>query len=170
VAPANAPCRTFIIHPIPDSAFQLEKISGDGQSITVGQSFAPVVLRVTDALGDPLAGVPVTFEVHVNEAATTPLQVTSGEVVTTSYATPVTLSSSMTTITSDTNGLVTLPAVAAPAQPVSVMIRATTATVEADVVLTSVLANLPTTPAPRATSAARHQRVPINPRRGLQDK
>ena len=170
VAPANAPCRTFIIHPILDSAFQLQKISGDGQSIAVGQSFAPVVLRVTDAIGDPLAGIPVTCDVHVNEAPAPYLQATTGEVVTSRYANQVTLSSSMATIISDSNGLVTLPAPTVPAQPVQVMIRATTGMAEADVVLTSVWASLPTTLIPSATNTSNHRRVPTSPRRELQGK
>ena len=164
IAPGNAPCRTFIIHPIPNTALQLWKISGDGQSVSVGQNFAPIVLRVTDAIGDPLAGVPVTFEVHVNEAPASMQQVTSGEVVSTHYATQVTLSSSMTTLLSDANGLVTLPAVTVPAQPVLVTIRATAGPAETDVVLTAVWANLPTPPVPSATHSSNHRRLTSGPR------
>jgi hypothetical protein len=161
IAPANAPCRTVVIHPIPNSALRLQKISGDGQSIAVGEKFAAVVLRVTDAIGDPLAGVPVTFEVHVNEAPTNTLQVATGELVTTHYAALVSLSSSMTTLASDTNGLVTLPAVTVPAQPVQVTIRATAGLTEADAALTSMWANLPSTSTPASVNVVTPNRLPL---------
>ncbi len=168
VAPTNSPCRTLIVHPIPDSALQLQKIGGDAQTIAVGGNFAPVVLRVTDAIGDPLAGVPVTFDVHVNEAASDVVQVGTGEVVTTSYATQVPLSSSMVTLVSKTNGLVTLPSVAVPAQPVRVMIRATTGPSEADVLLTSIWANLPVSTVPSVANTVARRRSPLGRRRSAE--
>lgn len=172
VSPDNAPCRTVVIHPIPNAALQLQKISGDGQSITVGESFAPLVLRVTDAIGDPLAGVPVTFEVHVYEAPTNALAMTSGELVARNYATTVTLSSSMMTLVSDSDGQVTLPITAVPAEPVQVMIRATAGPAEADVVLTSLWGNLPY-PAPvpsAADDSTNRRRVPAPHRRNPDNK
>jgi hypothetical protein len=43
---------------------QLQKVSGDGQTITAGQMLAaPLVVQVTDALGNPVGGATVTFVV-----------------------------------------------------------------------------------------------------------
>jgi uncharacterized protein (TIGR03437 family) len=39
----------------------LAKVSGDGQSVVTGQQFQPVAVKVTDAQGNAVAGVPVTF-------------------------------------------------------------------------------------------------------------
>lgn len=46
--------------PIPS---KLVRVSGDGQSATVGQSLNPFVARVTDAADVPVEGVPVSFAV-----------------------------------------------------------------------------------------------------------
>lgn len=39
------------------------RVSGDGQSVVIGQQFQPVSVKVTDAQGNPVAGVSVEFKV-----------------------------------------------------------------------------------------------------------
>jgi IPT/TIG domain len=57
----TANCANFTITPVhPDSA-ALAPWSGTSQYIASSQTFAPVVVHVTDAFGDPLAGATVTF-------------------------------------------------------------------------------------------------------------
>jgi Big-like domain-containing protein/leishmanolysin len=59
---------------------ELQKVSGDGQTVTVGETLpAPFVVRVNDALGNPVPQVAVTFSItqgggdmSVSTATTTP--------------------------------------------------------------------------------------------------
>jgi hypothetical protein len=137
VAPGDAPCRTLVVHPVQDSSLGLQQVSGAGQSVAVGQSFAPVVLRVTDTLGNPVCGVPVTFNVLVTAASSSSTTASGGEAVTTHPIDPVILSSAQVTVTSDANGLATLSSIAAPAQAAQVQIRALVGESEMDVQLQS---------------------------------
>ncbi|MGZ4815449.1 MAG: IPT/TIG domain-containing protein, partial [Terriglobales bacterium] len=127
VAPADAPCRTLLIHPVASGDLQLQKVSGDAQVISVGQSFSPVVLRTTDKLGNPVAGVKTTFEVLIYRATAGDAQQSTDEVSTTRHADPVVISSAIVTATTDAAGLAVLPLVSVPSQPVVVKIRASAA-------------------------------------------
>jgi IPT/TIG domain len=53
-------CATFTVTPVHPETAALTAWSGTSQYISVSQAFAPVVLRVTDAFGHPLAGANVT--------------------------------------------------------------------------------------------------------------
>ena len=54
----------------------LSLVSGDSQTGTVGTALAnPFVVRVTDANGDPVAGVTVTFAVTAGAGTLTAIQV-----------------------------------------------------------------------------------------------
>ena len=132
VAPDNTVCRNFTIHWVSAANLQLSKISGDNQTIRVGQSFAPIGLRVTDSSStpNPVAAVPVQFLVT---AFRTPVESPTrwnGESGTTNPIQPVVLSSSISTQTSDATGSVSLP-VSFPARwgPLLVTVQATAATV-----------------------------------------
>jgi hypothetical protein len=137
VAPGDAPCRTLVVHPVQDSSLRLQPVSGGGQLVAVGQSFAPLLLRVTDALGNPVCGVSVSFRVLVSAASSGSTTVTSGEVVTTHPSDPVVLSSTQVSVVSDSNGLATLNSIAAPMQAAQVRIQALAGQAEMDVQLQS---------------------------------
>ncbi len=53
-------CAQFNVFAVHTETAQLVALSGASQSILVGQSFAPVTLEVTDAIGHPMAGAVVT--------------------------------------------------------------------------------------------------------------
>jgi len=64
VAPNNSPCQTFTFFSTPSSLWTLETVSGSSQVVPTGQSFQPLVMRVTDGslAADPVMGVNVTFK------------------------------------------------------------------------------------------------------------
>jgi hypothetical protein len=130
VAPTDAPCRTLLIHPVAAADLRLQKVSGDGQVINVGQTFRPVVVRVTNQSGNPVAGAPVTFDVHVYRAPGSVGSVISGEVATTNPSDPAVLSSALVQVSSDVSGLATLPGVAVPNEAVLVKVRASVGSVD----------------------------------------
>jgi hypothetical protein len=57
---SGATCAQFNVVSVDPSTAQLTPIAGISQNIPPTQPFAPVVLQVTDALGNPLAGAVVT--------------------------------------------------------------------------------------------------------------
>ena len=64
---------TFTHTATPGSATVLERVSGDGQSALAGTSVAqPLVVRVRDAAGNPVAGLAVTWVVGDGEGTLTP--------------------------------------------------------------------------------------------------
>ena len=132
VAPDNTVCRNFTIHWVLAANLQLSKISGDNQTIKVGQSFASIGLRVTDSSStpNPVAAVPVQFLVTAFRVPVETPTRWNGESGTTNPIQPVVLSSSVSTQTSDATGSVSLP-VSFPASwgPLLVTVQATAATV-----------------------------------------
>jgi hypothetical protein len=141
VAPANAPCRTLVIHPVLDTALGLLRVAGDRQLILAGSVFTPVKVQVTDALGNAVFGAVVSFDIQMFESSGTLTQTSAGETVTTPQDTAVVLSSSRTTVVSDANGFTSL-SVNAPAQPVHVTIRALTGSAALDLELDSTWVDL----------------------------
>ena len=61
-------CTTFSAMALDPSAWRLVLISGAGQSVTLSGIFAPVVLRVTNQAGDPVAGASVAVHQTVDAA------------------------------------------------------------------------------------------------------
>jgi len=59
--PGTAECATFAVTPVHPEDAVLSPWSGTLQYVSLSQGFAPVVLRVTDAFGHPLAAAAVTF-------------------------------------------------------------------------------------------------------------
>jgi len=57
----NGNCATFTVTPVHPETAALSTWSGTAQYVPAGQAFVPVVLRVTDQFGHPLAGAAVTF-------------------------------------------------------------------------------------------------------------
>ncbi len=124
VAPDNAPCRTMIVHPVSSNGVDLQRVSGDQQTVNVGESFAPLSLRVVDASGNTVSGVPVEFLVDVYRAANDTVRVINGEAVTFTRDEPVVLSTSAVTVFTDVNGVVTLPVANTENQPVKIVVQA----------------------------------------------
>ena len=59
--PGNATCATFQIYSVHPEVALLTAVSGAGQTISANEMPVPAVLRVTDAVGHPMAGGAVTF-------------------------------------------------------------------------------------------------------------
>jgi hypothetical protein len=100
VAPSNNPCQIFTVFFTPASSWTLETVSGSSQFALTGQSFQPLVMRVTDgsSADNPVTGVNVSF-------ATTLARTTSalgGDGM------PILLGSSQAQIASDQNGLASI--------------------------------------------------------------
>jgi hypothetical protein len=61
-------CASFAVVGVDASAWRLVVVSGAGQALAVGGTFAPVVAMVTDGGGNPVAGAPVAVHQTVNAA------------------------------------------------------------------------------------------------------
>jgi hypothetical protein len=110
VAPNNSPCQTFTLFSAPSSLWTLETVSGSLQIEATGQSFRPLVVRVTDGslAGDPVMGVSVMFKTTL---ARVPENVM-----------PVILGSSQTQGVSDQDGLASIVPSAGSVGPCDVFI------------------------------------------------
>src|SRR6185369_4309402 len=91
VAPGNAPCRTLIVHPVAPSALNVQRVSGDQQLVSVGQNFAPLMLKVVETNANAVSGVPVQFLVDVYRAPNESVRSVNGEAVTLTRDEPVVL-------------------------------------------------------------------------------
>ncbi|MBT9333202.1 IPT/TIG domain-containing protein [Paracidobacterium acidisoli] len=58
---ASSTCTQFMVLAVHTQTAALAALSGTTQNISAAQSLSPVVLRVTDAIGHPMAGAVVTF-------------------------------------------------------------------------------------------------------------
>jgi len=111
VAPGNAPFQTFYVINVLPSALKLQRVSGSFQTIRVGQAFQPISVRVTNSANppNPVTGVAVSFQSMIFlPDADEPIE-TSGDDGSSQHAMKVLLGSSLTTLVSDGNGLVSLP-------------------------------------------------------------
>ena len=124
VAPGNAPCRTLIVHPVAASGLQVERVSGDQQLVSVGQNFAPLTLKVVETNANAVSGVPVEFLVDVYRAPNESVRSVNGEAVTLTRDEPVVLGTTVMTVFTDANGMVTLPISANESQPVRIIVQA----------------------------------------------
>ncbi len=61
-------CANLTAVTVDPSEWKLVVVSGAGQSVTLAGTFAPVVLRVTDVSGNPVAGAPVAVHQTVDAA------------------------------------------------------------------------------------------------------
>jgi len=59
--PGNTACATYQVYSVHPEVAALVAVSGAGQTLAASATPAPVVLRVTDAVGHPMAGGVVTF-------------------------------------------------------------------------------------------------------------
>lgn len=107
VEPANAPCQTFYFATVALSAMRLIVAGGGGQMVNVGQSFAPVIVRVSDSASPahPVQGATVTFQTTIfRPDQDAPIE-SSGESGSGNHRMPVILGSSQVQVASDGNGL-----------------------------------------------------------------
>jgi hypothetical protein len=122
VAPANAPCETIYVYPVPLAQQNLQPVSGSGQ-VSTGLPFQPVVVRVTDSSSPPhsVIAASVTFLTTVLRPGGISQSGGSGEGGSGSPAMPVILQVSENTIGTDFNGLASsLPSGAGFSPPVEV--------------------------------------------------
>jgi hypothetical protein len=114
IAPNNAPCsiQPFTFHSTPASFWTLETVSGSSQFVLTGQSFQPLVMRVTDgsSAANPVMGVNVGF-------ATTLARVSPGE-----NGMPILLGSSQTQVVSAQDGTASIVPSAGSVGPCDVFI------------------------------------------------
>jgi hypothetical protein len=98
VGPSNAPCYPMYLNPVPLAQQNLQPVSGENQIVALGQSFQPIVVRVTDSSSppNPVLAATVTFENIVER----PPANSSG-----SPAMPNILSVSQSNAQTDVNGL-----------------------------------------------------------------
>jgi hypothetical protein len=147
VAPNNAPCQTFTLFSTPSSLWTLETVSGSSQVVPTGQSFQPLVVRLTDGslAADPVMGVSVTFK-------TTLARVPENGM-------PVILGSSQAQVVSTQDGLASIVPSGGSVGPCDVFITVSagqsTAQFQMESVAAIVLAPAPKTGRPKTPSAPR---------------
>ena len=126
VAPNNSPCQSFVMLPTAPSLWTLQTISGSSQAVTSGQSFQPLVVRVTDGsiAANPVLGVSVAFS---STLAWVPSGSTGlgGESPGGGNPTPVILGSSQALMATDQNGLASILPSAQNVGPCDVFIAVT---------------------------------------------
>jgi hypothetical protein len=147
VAPNNSPCQTFTLFSTPSSLWTLETVSGSSQVVPTGQSFQPLVMRVTDGslAADPVMGVNVTFK-------TTLARVPENGM-------PVILGSSQTQVVSNQDGLASIVPSAGSVGPCDVFITVSagqsTAEFQMESVAAIVLGSQPKNGHPKTPSVPR---------------
>ena len=97
---------TFYGTAVPNSGLQLQAVAGTAQVVVVGQSMQMVMVRVTDLStpANPVAGANVIVQSTV-ERSGDGSPGTGGDTTITRSPTPVVLSSSLSSVTTDANGL-----------------------------------------------------------------
>ena len=110
VEPGDKPCQTFYLNVIDPSTWRLQAVSGGSQTIASGQSFQPVVFRVTDSAipGNVVFGASVDFSVLFLRPEKNAPVVWLGDGIIGKQPAPVILGSTQSTVVSDGSGLVSL--------------------------------------------------------------
>jgi hypothetical protein len=124
VAPNNAPCQTFTLFSTPPSLWTLETVSGSPQVVPAGQSFQPLVMRVTDgsSAANPVMGVNVTFETTLARVSPDQGGLQDGESVVGGDGMPVLLGSSQAQVVSAQDGTASIVPSAGSVGPCDVFI------------------------------------------------
>ena len=123
VAPANAPCASFYINPVPPAQQNLQQVSGAGQ-VTTGQAFQPIVVRVTDSSPspNPVIAASVVFQTTVLRPGGSPPGGGSGSM-------PVILQVTQNSVTSNAIGLASIvPSAGAFSPPLEVAVQVSAGT------------------------------------------
>jgi hypothetical protein len=107
VQPGNKPCQSFYATAVPASALLLEPVAGSVQVVGAGQNFQPVTVRVTDSSlpPNPVRAANVIFDSVLTRLIHNAPILTTGETIITRNPVPIILSSSQTSVPSDTLGL-----------------------------------------------------------------
>lgn len=107
VAPGNSPCQTFTLFSTAASAWTLETVSGSSQTVTTGQAFQRLMMRVTDGspAANPVMGVSVAFLTMLAGVSSNPGgPPAGGESLGGSGGQPILLGSSRANVITDQNG------------------------------------------------------------------
>jgi hypothetical protein len=109
IGPNNNPCQSFYGTAVPGSGLQLQPGAGVAQIGAAGQSFQPVVVRVSDLASppNPVLGANVLVQWNVELPASDPGSESGGDTGINHDPMPVILFSSQASVTSDGNGMVT---------------------------------------------------------------
>jgi len=141
VAPGNSPCVTFTLFATAASMWSLKPVSGTEQAIGAGQTFQPLVLRVTDgtAAEDSVFGVNVVFDVTmVRGSPGGGGGGGGGDTISKDDGMPIILNEYETQVGSDANGLVSLvPSLSGAMGPCDVYITAQAGSVQLQFLLHS---------------------------------
>lgn len=113
IYPTGSPCAQFVLLPVADSAMQVQKIAGDGQIVSVGQSFQPLTVRVTDSSlpANPVRRAALRFEVNAMRWEPPPPPLPPGDSSAGRSVRRIPVAGWTVTTTADDNGLATLPVV-----------------------------------------------------------
>jgi hypothetical protein len=126
VAPNDAPCQSWYANLVLPSVAQLQPVSGGTQAILQGQTFSPVLLRVTDSAQPPhpVTGVQLAFQATLLRPQSNPV-VTGGDGGTSGHGEAVVLGVVQATATTDANGLASfLPSVGSLTGPIQIALSA----------------------------------------------
>ncbi len=110
VAPNNNPCQTFTLLATPPSLWTLELVSGSEQIILAGQSFQPLLLRVTDgsAAANPVIAASTVFNTVIVRIPPGSIWQPGGEAIVGRTGSPVILGKSTMTSASTEDGQVSI--------------------------------------------------------------
>ncbi len=152
VAPKNSPCsiQPFTLYSTASSYWTLETVSGSSQFVLTGQSFQPLVMRVTDgsSADNPVMGVNVAF-------ATTLARVSAENGMPVLLGSPPPL-----VIVTDQNGLAFIVPSAGSASPCDVFIAVSAGPSTAQFQMESLAAIVPEQPQNEVAKAPGAQRGP----------
>lgn len=111
VGPGNSPCQSFSATSVPASVLQLQAVAGSPQVVTAGQTFQPVVVRVTDSStpANPVLGASVTFQFTGERAGGDSTIISAGDTNIYNDPNPIILFNGQSSAQSDVNGLANWP-------------------------------------------------------------
>jgi len=148
VAPNNAPCQTFTLFSTPSSRWTLETVSGSPQAVLTGQSFQPLVMRVTDgsSAANPVMGVNVTFASTLARVSPDSGGQQSGDSNVGENGMPILLGSSQAQVVSAQDGTASIVPSAGSVGPCDVFITVTAGPSTAQLQMESLAAIVPAQP------------------------
>ncbi len=165
VAPNNSPCQAFNLFSTPATVWTLETVSGSSQFVLMGQSFQPLVMRVTDgsAADNPVMGVTVSFATTLARISPSQGSQQNGEGLDGENGSPVLLGSSQAQVVSAQDGTASILPTAGSVGPcdlfITVSAGASTAQFEMEnlAAIVAEQTNNSPAPTPAAPRAERHR-------------
>ncbi len=127
VLPNSAPCQTFNLFSTPATVWTLETVSGSSQFVLMGQTFQPLVMRVTDgsAADNPVMGVNVSFATTLARVSPNQGSQQNGEGLDGGNGLPILLGSSQAQVLSAQDGTASILPTAGSVGPCEVFITVT---------------------------------------------